>query len=80
MRSMEFPINTIPPLNGSDADQDLDKSDNKHEENYMCHFGKTSCFKRTSVIMKKKKKKKNNKRSSETICLTLIVSHINHFD
>ena len=29
------PIHTIPPLNGSDAAQDSNKSDDKNEENHM---------------------------------------------
>ena len=45
------PIYTILPQHGSDTDQDIDKSYNEHEENRMCHFCKTSWFKRTSVIM-----------------------------
>ena len=33
-------IYTIPTLNGSNTDQDSNKSDNEHEENRMCCFCK----------------------------------------
>ena len=47
------PIYTTPSLNGSDTDQDRDKSYDENEENLMCCFCKTSCFKPTSVIVEK---------------------------
>ena len=59
-------IYTILSQNGSDMDQDSDKSDDEHVENRMCCLCKTNCFQRTSVIMEKT----NNKRSSGTACLT----------